>query len=278
MIATTNRQIVSSPKHLFRAAGGRAIIVFGLAVCLCGCRDGHRRGSAEITLKQAPRESQTGTESRSDSASALRTGRVGSVLDRVPHVGKLPVIDATTPGKGSKKPALVVVQFSDYECPYCGLSHQRLMNAFEKHKNLMRVYHRHFPLDMSCNRIVTQPYHKHSCQAALAAVCAQKQGKFWQMHHLLFTHQRSHHGKSLIDLAIQAGLDRDRFTRCLKSDSALKKVKQDIEVALALKVEGTPGYLMFGPNLAPTRLGGLIPEGAFDEIFARLKQLGGTGK
>jgi len=187
-------------------------------------------------------------------------------------VGIFPLIDAKTPGTGTLHPELVVVQFSDYECPFCGLSHSRLEKAARKYAQKMRVYHRHFPLDHQCNRILKRPYHKTACEAAKGAVCAERQGKFWAMHDALFRNPRSHQGKALEALAQKSGLDLTLFKSCMKDPKTLERVKKDIELSLAVGVDGTPTYVFFGPKVEITKVGGLLPEDAFDQIFDKLKK------
>lgn len=196
----------------------------------------------------------------------------GKPIHRFPKVGKFQLIDAETPGTGTLHPELVVVQFSDYECPFCGLSHSRLEKAAKKYANKMRIYHRHFPLDHHCNRILKKPYHETACEAAKGAVCAKRQGRFWEMHDALFRNPRSHQGKALEALAQKSGLDLAKFQNCMKDPKTLERVKKDIELSLAVGVDGTPTYVFFGPKVEITKVGGLLPEDAFDQIFEKLKK------
>lgn len=177
------------------------------------------------------------------------------------------MILAHTPGQGAEKPDVVVVELSDYECPFCAAAHRNVMKAFEKYKHRMKLYHRHFPLDNKCNRMIEEPYHRGACRAARAAICARKQGKFWPMHHLLFKHRYRHSRAGVAALARKAGLDVARFKTCLSSAATRKELKEDIEVAIALKAEGTPTFVFFGPLVNKMILSGLIDVEHFDKLF-----------
>lgn len=185
----------------------------------------------------------------------------------IPKVGKRSLVDSHTPGKGAERPDVVVVELSDYECPFCAAAHRNVMKALKKYKHRMRLYHRHFPLDNKCNRAMGEPFHRNACKAALAAICARRQDKFWPMHHLLFRHPRRHNRSGLAALARKAGLDLPRFKSCLSSAEARKELKADIEIAIALKVEGTPTFVFFGPLVKKMVVSGLIDVDHFDKLF-----------
>ena len=111
------------------------------------------------------------------------------------------------------------------------------------------------------------PVDPNACNAALAAICARKQGKFWPMHDLLFKHRRSHNTEGLVRLAKKVGLDIVRFRACLGRADTMRELKQDIELALALKVDATPTFVFFGPRVDRIIVSGLIGVGHFDKLF-----------
>jgi protein-disulfide isomerase/uncharacterized membrane protein len=187
-------------------------------------------------------------------------------------IGKWRLIEERTPWVGAEQPDLVVVEFSDYECPFCKTAHLNVHKALEKYKGRMRLYHRHLPLDQSCNRFLKKPYHAHACTAAKAAICARQQGKFWKMNHLLFLNKGSHHGEALEKLAKRAGVDLARFFECMKAEETVAEVKRDIEAAFALKPKGTPTFVFVGPNLKRTVVSGLVEVELFDKLFQALDE------
>ena len=197
-------------------------------------------------------------------------GRYGLDGINVPKVGNLNLIDEDTPMKGARNPDLVVVEFSDYQCPFCAKAHVAVREAFEKYKDRMRVYHRQFPLDENCNRLIKRPYYPHSCNASRAAYCAGQQGKFWELDHLLYMNRKSHYGPGLMRLVRKIGLNEKEFTRCLNGNESLEAVKRDIEVGLAIKMRGTPAFVFFGPNLEKTMVPGLVSVKVFDKFFEAL--------
>ena len=188
----------------------------------------------------------------------------------VPMVGKWRLIEPDTPARGAKNPDIILVEFSDYECPFCAKAHLNVQKAYNKYKHRMKMYHRHFPLDQACNRLLNRPYHPNACNAAKAAVCAAKMGKFWKMDHLLFMNKGQHTGAGLMKLVANAGLDAGKFKQCMKSPETLKVVKRDIEVALALKARGTPTFVFYGPHLERVKASGLIGVKVFDKLFQEL--------
>jgi len=214
-------------------------------------------GRAEKDGKGSARQRKEGSEDKRDE-------------NGVPIVGKHKLVDSATPVRGAENPDLILVEFSDYECPFCERAHLNVKKAFEKYKHRMKMYHRHFPLDQSCNRLVKRPYHRNACNAARASVCAGRQGKFWEMDHLLFTNKESHTGEALMELVTRVGLNEKEFRGCMESESSMEQVKKDIEVGLALKMRGTPTFVFYGPHLDRKMVSGLIKVKSFDNLFKAL--------
>lgn len=224
-------------------------------------RGGGRRQRADGSAGQRRPQQRNGTKTGAD---IRKNG--------IPMVGKYKLIEKRTPWIGAENPEVILVEFSDYECPFCKRAHLNVKKAFRKYKDRMRLYHRHFPLDHHCNRIVTRPYHPHACHAAKAAICARAQGKFWEMDHQLFLNKKSHHGAALLKLAEKVGLKIEPFQQCMDQKETLAEVKKDIEVALALKAKGTPTFVFYGPHLDRVVVSGLINVKLFDRLFEKLDE------
>jgi protein-disulfide isomerase len=150
---------------------------------------------------------------------------------------------AGDPYKGNPNAKLVLVEFSDFQCPACqrhALTTQpELDKRFVKTGEVLWVA-KHFPLRI----------HPHAPVAAAAAECAGDQGKFWAMHHRLFeqTEQWStgdDPDAALVGLAADLELDRARFTACLTSRKALERVLRDLYDAQAIGVRSTPTFVLF---------------------------------
>ncbi len=124
-----------------------------------------------------------------------------------------------------------IVEYSDYQCPYCSMTHFALRKAVESWPDDVSLMHVQFPLDDSCNVLVTRPFHEHACEAARAAVCADRQDRFWDMNDWLFTHQRRIGNQPWGDIAGENGLDVQKFEACMADPASLDVVREDIEKA-----------------------------------------------
>jgi uncharacterized membrane protein/predicted DsbA family dithiol-disulfide isomerase len=146
---------------------------------------------------------------------------------------------------GAQKPTLTITEFSDYECPHCRQAHSQLRNIVAKFPDRVRLVHRHFPLDQACNRSIERPFHQSACWAAQLAECAGRAGRFWDANDILFELSNSLDTQSTKKIAAELKLDPAALDRCMKGEG-LADVKNDIEVGIALKLEGTPSFLVDG--------------------------------
>jgi protein-disulfide isomerase len=138
--------------------------------------------------------------------------------------------------RGTGKAAIAIVEFSDFQCPYCG-SYARdtfpAVAASLVDSGRADYYFRHLPLDQ---------LHSRAVEAATAAECAGEQGRFWEMHDRLFADQSALSAAHALDAAAHAvGLDGDRFRSCLKGPS---RVQRDKDEALQLGITATPTFLI----------------------------------
>ncbi len=140
------------------------------------------------------------------------------------------------PSVGPADAPVVLVEFSDFECPYCSRLAFAVHDVQEQFANRLRVEFRQFPL----------PFHTHAAEAAAAALCAHEQGAFWAMHDAMFASQRSLDRNGLLDLARAAGIDADAVEACLDAGVVEADVARDIEAGRALGVEGTPTFFVNG--------------------------------
>jgi protein-disulfide isomerase len=131
----------------------------------------------------------------------------------------LPVVPLDVPGghaKGRPDAPVTIVEFSDFECGHCKLAYEGLKQALPIYGDQVQVRFHHYPLDGSCNPAMPAGGgHKYACLAAMAAECADAQGKFWQYHDTLFEHQPAFTREDLLRYAADVGLDRDAFVACL---------------------------------------------------------------
>jgi protein-disulfide isomerase len=166
--------------------------------------------------------------------------------------------------RGEAQALVTVVLFTDYQCPYCGKVEKTLGELRERYGTRLRIYVRHNPL----------PFHSDAKLAAQAAVAAERQGQLWAMHDMLFQHQDALAREDLLQYAQVVGLEAERFATDLESAETQARVEQDLELASALKVQGTPNFFVNGRALR-----GALPLDRFVEVIddelVRANRLGG---
>ncbi|HEX6336404.1 MAG TPA: Na+/H+ antiporter NhaA [Jiangellaceae bacterium] len=203
-------------------------------------------------------------------ASVLATGVAWlafRVIDQLParaRMGRVttaaePLVDLADPVdpdrdhiRGPQDAPVTLVEYGDFECPYCGRAEPVVRNLLAEFGTDLRYVFRHLPLD---------DVHEHARQAAEAAEAAGAQGRFWEMYDLLFTHQNALTVDDLVGYARSLGLDIDRFRAELGKRKHALRVERDIDSADQSGVTGTPTFFA----------NGLRHHGAFD--LASLKAL-----
>lgn len=151
------------------------------------------------------------------------------------------------PWIGSASPTLEINEFTDYECPFCRKAHMTVRQLVTSNPAI-RVYHRHMPLDNACNPHIAQPFHARACELSKAAICAQEQGRFWEMNDLLFQQSEEIRKNNIpvAELAARLELDADRFACCMGDESRFGTLKSDINEGNRLGLKGTPAFIING--------------------------------
>lgn len=99
-------------------------------------------------------------------------------------------ISDSDPQKGNLQSDIAVVEFSDFQCPYCASGGKPAAEqVIQAYSDKVKLVWKNYPLDQACNVNITQAFHANACEAAEAAMCANEQGKFWEMHDLIFDNQ-----------------------------------------------------------------------------------------
>ena len=165
-----------------------------------------------------------------------------------PTVSEVVVDTKKHPVLGNSKKALVtIVIFSDFQCPFCNRAVPTLKKIEDEYGSKVRFVFRHLPL----------PFHKQAEPAARAAWAAQQQGKFWQMHDLLFERQKDFRNppdaEFWLSLANELGLDVPKFERDFLSQAAIDAVKEDLAHATKVGARGTPNFFINGVKLVGAR-------------------------
>lgn len=146
------------------------------------------------------------------------------------------------PLKGSKEAKITVVEYSDFQCPYCKQASDMLPVLTKKYKEKIKVVFKQFPL----------PNHNWAKSASVASLCAYEQGndKFWKVHDLIFANQKEIKLKNSDDkfkkFAKQSGLNENIFNKCLKSDAIAKRVDKEIDEGKQIGVRSTPTFIVDG--------------------------------
>lgn len=163
----------------------------------------------------------------------------------------LPEEWADHPVWGNPEAKVTIVEFSDYECPFCRVAALNFIPTLIDFRNDVRLIFVNYPLDQSCNKNVAFKMHEHSCQAAVGAMCAYKQNKFWDFSEDVFRDQRRLSSEMMIKLAEKHHLDVPEFTQCLDSQGSLPLVQRDIDIGQMAQIHGTPSVFVNG-RLLPT--------------------------
>jgi len=138
---------------------------------------------------------------------------------------------------GHETASVTLIEYGDYECPYCGAAHGITKEITRMFGDELRFAFRHFPL--------TQ-IHPHAALAAEAAEAAGAQGRFWQMHDVLFENQRHLAPQDLLAYAQALGLDLDEFMADLRDHRYAPKVREDFMSGIRSGVNGTPTFFING--------------------------------
>jgi len=145
-----------------------------------------------------------------------------------------------SPTMGATDNKIVLVEFSDFQCPFCAKAHATVNQFMEKHGDRVTLVYKHLPL---------QQIHDQAIPAALASWAAQQQGKFWEYHNGLFENQERLGPDLYLELAKKLELDLDRFQKDVESPEATAAIQTDLKLAEQLGLSGTPVFFMNGKGL-----------------------------
>lgn len=162
-------------------------------------------------------------------------------------------VAASGPERGPANAPVTIIEFSDFQCPFCGRLEPVLERVLARYPTQVRLVYRNYPLP---------ELHPQAEKAAEAALCARDQGKFWEMHDLLFAEQGALGVDQLKDKAHRLGLDADKFAQCLDSGQMSSAVDVDFKDGEALGIQGTPANFINGRFLP-----GAVEEGELTAII-----------
>jgi protein-disulfide isomerase len=156
------------------------------------------------------------------------------------------------PIRGSKSAKITVVEWADFQCPFCVRVNPTLEQIKKEYGDKVRFAFKHLPLSM----------HAKARAAHQAAEAAHRQGKFWEMHDLIFESPRDLSPEVYLRYANEIGLDIDRYNSDLSSSSVRKVIDDDLAMAGKLGVTGTPSFFINGRFLS-----GAQPYGSFARVI-----------
>lgn len=162
-------------------------------------------------------------------------------------------VAAIGPARGQSSAPVTIVEFGDFQCPYCKESESSLRTIMERYPRDVRVVFRNLPLT---------EIHPNARIAAEAAVCADRQGKFWEMHDAMYGDQSALNLDSLKSTATRLGLNADRFSACITDGSANQALELDAKAARDLGLGGTPYFFINGRPID-----GDVPTEKFENII-----------
>ncbi len=149
-------------------------------------------------------------------------------------VFRVPVDGSPTSGRADAR--VTLVEFTDYQCPFCSRAHGTVKQLQQRYGDKLRVVIKHNPLS----------FHARAPAAALASLAAQEQGRFWEFHELLFANAKALDDASLERYAREAGLDVERWKRSLADPRHAERIREDQALAARLGAAGTPNFFING--------------------------------
>lgn len=172
------------------------------------------------------------------------------------------VITADDHSIGPDNATVTLVEYSDFECPFCARHYETMKNIRDKYSDSVRIIFRHFPLSM----------HENARPAALASECAAEQGKFWEMHDIIFENNESLSDEALAGFANEIGLDNGKFKDCYESEKYDQVVTDDMASGIQSGVQGTPATFVITDS-DQTMISGAVPqaqvEAAIDQALGK---------
>ncbi len=172
------------------------------------------------------------------------------------------------PMKGNPDAEITIVEFSDFQCPFCARFHTQTLPLIEQNyisTGKVNFVYRDFPI---------QSIHPNAVPAAVASECADDQGKFWEMHDMIFKNQKNWQDLQIAEsaslfreYAIEIGLNTDEFDSCMTTGKHLKEIQNDLNDARAYGVTGTPGFFVGNEKIGFTKIDGAQPFSSFQRVI-----------
>ncbi len=165
--------------------------------------------------------------------------------------------------RGTKGAPITLVEYSDFECPFCSRSYETVKSLLKKYDGKIQFVYKHLPLNFHEQAMVSAEYYE--------AIRLQNTEKAFKFHDEIFQNQRSlKNGKKFLDeTAKKIGVDMSRLNKDLNSSTVKTRIAEDMAEAQKFGMQGTPGFLLNGVPIK-----GAYPEEYFEEILSELKKRG----
>jgi protein-disulfide isomerase len=175
------------------------------------------------------------------------------------------------PVKGDPNAPITIVEFSDFQCPFCARFFSETLPLIQKNyieTGKVKFVYRDFPIPS---------IHQNAIPAAIAAECADEQGMFWEYHDKIFENQllwqdldKQNVVSTFEQFAKELGLDTESFNTCLESAKYLDEVQNDLNDGVSYGVTGTPGFFIGNEKIGYSMVSGAQPYAAFQQVFDQL--------
>jgi 2-hydroxychromene-2-carboxylate isomerase len=227
--------------HLTAAQRATALKVLRAQNCSCGCgrklaqcRVEDPQCSYSTGMAKAVVDAVAQGKNADEAQQAAITSRWGTERKLLDDPIDIPV--GGSPWVGPANAPITVVEFSDFQCPYCAAAIPEIQALLKAYPAQVKLVFKQYPLE----------FHPQAALAAAAALAAQKQGKFWQMHDALFAAHDQLSRDKVFELARQNGLDMKRFETDLNSTAVREEIMRDVQDGDKAGVEGTPTLFING--------------------------------
>jgi protein-disulfide isomerase len=206
----------------------------GMKVAECRVKDpncSYSRGLSNIIVEAVKKGS-----SEADAVAEAKASKLGKPKEAKLLDDPVPIPTLGSPTTGPANARIVLVEFSDFQCPYCVKAVEKINALLKAYPNDVRLIFKQYPLES----------HPQASISAAAALAAHNQGKFWQMHDILFANRTQLSRQNILGWAAKIGLDMKRFNADLDSDAIKKAVIKDTQDGDKAGVEGTPTVFIDG--------------------------------
>ncbi len=221
----------------------------------------HEKKDLKRKLKQEQDLKQSKSEQKSKTSKKIKLYLFGALILIILIIviykitqPEIPIIDNRYNSSSAK---VIVEEYSDFQCPYCGKAYPTVKQVKETYGDSIEFIYKHFPL----------PSHPFAQKAAEASECARDQGKFWEYHNMLFENQKELAVSDLKKYASDLGLNTEQFNECLDSSIKDDIVRNDLLEGQRKGVTGTPSFFINGIKLV-----GAQPFSEFKKIIDKQLQ------